>query len=311
MKVAVTGATGLIGSALCKDLIGDGHSVVVLTRSPGKAQELGATRIVQWDANTSPPPESLDGLDAVIHLAGEPIAEGRWSGKKKKSIRNSRIRGTRFLVQSLLLCKNHPKVLLGASAIGYYGSGDVVKVNEEGLPGTDFLAEICSQWETETKPVSQVGTRVVLLRTGLVLSTKGGAFPRILLPFQMFVGGPLGSGKQWMSWIHLADEIGAIRHILEVDRIHGPVNLVAPNPVSNEQFSRTLAQVLRRPYFFRVPGFILRFLFGEMANSLLLNGQHVSPRVLENTGYVFLFPELKKALQALISSQTEGEKNAK
>ena len=184
-------------------------------------------------------------------------------------------------------------------------------MNEEGLPGTDFLAETCSQWEAETEPISQVGIRVALLRTGLVLSTKGGAFPRILLPFQMFIGGPLGSGKQWMSWIHLADEIGAIRHILEVDKIHGPVNLVAPNPVSNEQFSRTLAQVLRRPDFFRVPGSILRLFFGEMANSLLLSGQYVLPRVLEQTGYVFRFPELKKALQALIFAQTEGEETAK
>ncbi|MDA2923901.1 TIGR01777 family oxidoreductase [Acidobacteria bacterium AH-259-L09] len=302
MRIGVTGATGLIGSALCQSLIQDNHEVVVLARNPEKArQNLSTAEVITWEATSGPPPEqSMDGLDAVVHLAGEAIAEGRWTAGRKRAIRESRVTGTRNLVQAILRSKNPPKVLLSGSAIGYYGPRGDQLLEETSSPGKDFLAEICRQWESEAMRATESGVRVVLLRTGLVLSTEGGALPRILPPFRMFVGGPLGSGKQWMSWIHIQDEIEAIRYAVTKDEIEGPINLVEPNPVTNREFSRELGRVLGRPAFFRVPGFALRLLFGEMAESLLLQGQRVLSKKLEQAGYKFRFPQLNGALLDLI-----------
>ncbi|MDA2928552.1 TIGR01777 family oxidoreductase [Acidobacteria bacterium AH-259-O06] len=302
MRIGVTGATGLIGSALCQSLIRDNHEVLVLARNPEKArQNLSTAELITWEATSGPPPEqSMDGLDAVVHLAGEAIAEGRWTAERKRAIHESRVTGTRNLVHAILRSNNPPKVLLSGSAIGYYGPRGDQLLEETSSPGKDFLAEICQQWESEAMRARESGVRVVLLRTGLVLSTQGGALPRILPPFQMFVGGPLGSGKQWMSWIHIQDEIEAIRYAVTKDEIEGPINLVAPNPVTNREFSRELGRVLGRPAFFRVPGFALRLLFGEMAESLLLQGQRVLSKKLQQAGYKFRFPQLNGALLDLI-----------
>jgi len=302
MKLAVTGATGLVGGALCQNLIQAGHQVVALARNPEKAREkLPTVEVVAWDATSGHPPiEALEGLDAVVHLAGEPVAAGRWTSQRKRMIRESRVAGTRNLVEGLSHCQNPPKVLVSASAIGYYGTQGDGLLEETNHPGNDFLAELCQQWESEAKRATDSGVRVVLVRSGLILAREGGALPRMLPPFKMCVGGPLASGTQWMSWIHIKDELEAIRYAIEHDEIEGPLNLTAPNPVTNEEFSRTLARVLRRPAFFRVPGFVLRLLLGEMAETLLLKGQRVLPKKLEQSGYQFSFSNLSRAFEDLL-----------
>ncbi len=302
MKLAVTGATGLVGGALCQNLIQAGHQVVALARNPEKAREkLPTVEVVAWDATSGHPPiEALEGLDAVVHLAGEPVAAGRWTSQRKRMIRESRVAGTRNLVEGLSHCQNPPKVLVSASAIGYYGTQGDGLLEETNHPGNDFLAELCQQWESEAKRATDSGVRVVLVRSGLILAREGGALPRMLPPFKMCVGGPLASGTQWMSWIHIKDELEAIRYAIEHDEIEGPLNLTAPNPVTNEEFSRTLARVLRRPAFFRVPGFVLRLLLGEIAETLLLKGQRVLPKKLEQSGYQFSFSNLSRAFEDLL-----------
>ncbi len=302
MKLAVTGATGLVGGALCQNLIQAGHQVVALARNPEKAgKKLPTVEVVAWDATSGHPPiEALEGLDAVVHLAGEPVAAGRWTSQRKRMIRESRVAGTRNLVEGLSHCQNPPKVLVSGSAIGYYGTHGDELLEETSHPGNDFLAELCQQWESEAKRATDSGVRVVLVRSGLILAREGGALPRMLLPFKMCVGGPLASGTQWMSWIHIKDELEAIGYAIENDEIEGPLNLTAPNPVTNEVFSRTLARVLRRPAFFRVPGFVLRLLLGEMAETLLLKGQRVLPKKLEQSGYQFRFSDLSGAFEDLL-----------
>ncbi len=302
MKVAVTGATGLVGGALCRNLIQAGHQVVILARNPEKARKtLPQVEAVAWDAFSGPSPvQALEGLDAVVHLAGEPLAAGRWTSRRKKMITESRVAGTRNLVEALSQCSSPPKVLVNASAIGFYGSSEDQVFEETSPPGQDFLAELCQQWESEAKRAADSGVRVVLVRSGFILSTEGGALPRMLPPFKMCVGGPLASGKQWMSWIHIKDEVEAIQYAIEKEDIEGPLNLTAPNPVTNADFTSALARALRRPAFFRVPGFVLRLMFGEMAETLLLSGQRVAPRNLEKGGYQFSFSELSKALDDLL-----------
>ncbi len=302
MKLAVTGATGLVGGALCQHLIQAGHQVVALARNPEKAREkLPTVEVVAWDATSGHPPiDALEGLDAVVHLAGEPVAAGRWTSQRKKMIHESRVAGTRNLVEGLSHCQNPPKVLVSGSAIGYYGTHGDELLEETSHPGNDFLAELCQQWESEAKRATDSGVRVVLVRSGLILAREGGALPRMLPLFKMCVGGPLASGTQWMSWIHIKDELEAIGYAIEHDEIEGPLNLTAPNPVTNEEFSRTLARVLRRPAFFRVPGFVLQLLLGEMAETLLLKGQRVLPKKLEQSGYQFSFSDLRGAFADLL-----------
>jgi uncharacterized protein (TIGR01777 family) len=272
-----------------------------LARRPEQAeQEYPKAQVISWEATSGPPSaDLLEGLDAVVNLVGEPIAAGRWTKARKKAIRESRTMGTAHLVEALSRCQSRPRVLINSSAVGFYGDrGDEI-LEENSVPGAGFLASVCREWESQAEQASQLGIRVVLLRGGLVLSTRGGALPRILLPFKAFVGGPVGSGKQWMSWVHIDDEVDVIRYLIDQDSIRGPVHCTAPNPVTNREFSRNLGEVLRRPSFMPVPAFALRILFGEMADTLL-EGQRVVPRKLEAAGYRFRFPELRGALKDLI-----------
>ena len=256
-------------------------------------------RQISWDPSKPLPPERVSGFDAVVHLAGESIV-GRWTEAKKGRIRNSRISPTQHLVQSLTKAKDHPRVLITASAIGYYGDrGDEI-LRENSPPGEGFLAEVCREWEAASQPATQAGIRTVQMRTGLVLSPVGGALQKMLLPFRMGLGGNMGSGRQWWSWIDVQDWVGALHHILKSDLLQGPVNLVAPGPVTNAEFTKTLASVLSRSTIFPMPAFAARLAFGQMADELLLASQRVEPAKLISSGYTFQHSDLKTALQAIL-----------
>jgi uncharacterized protein (TIGR01777 family) len=297
MHVLVTGSTGLVGSALVPFLTTGGHQVTRLVRSTPRS---GADE-VQWDpARGSVATPGLEGADAVVHLAGENIASGRWTDEKKARIRDSRVRGTRVLCEALAELAEPPKVLVSASAIGYYGDrGDRV-LREDSPPGDDFLAEVCRGWEDATQPARQRGIRVVNLRLGMVLSPAGGALGKMLMPFKLGLGGIIGSGEQYMSWIALDDVIGAIYHALITEGLQGPVNAVAPQPVTNREFTRTLGRVLGRPTLFPLPAFVARTVFGEMADALLLASTRVDAARLRETDYAFRFAELESALRHLL-----------
>ncbi|MFI5090507.1 MAG: TIGR01777 family oxidoreductase [Terriglobales bacterium] len=289
MQVLVSGSSGLVGSALVTALEGAGHSVVRLVRRPPGANE------IRLDPAKSPP----EGFDAVVHLAGESIA-GRWTAEKKARIRDSRVQGTGTLAAALARTGRPPKVMVSASAIGIYGDRGDEALREESAPGSDFLAQVSQQWEAATEPAAQAGIRVVSLRIGVVLSSRGGALGRMLIPFRMGAGGRIGSGSQWMSWITLDDVVGVIQHALAADSLRGPVNTVAPNPVTNAQFTRALGQVLHRPAIFPLPAFMVRLMFGEMGEALLLGSQLVDSGKLVASGFRFRHPELKPALEAIL-----------
>jgi uncharacterized protein (TIGR01777 family) len=300
MNILVTGSTGLIGSALVPFLTTGGHGVTRLTRSkPGSKPKLGEAH-AYWNPNARKIDiSSLEGHDAVVHLAGENIA-GIWTKEKKNKIRKSRVNGTRFLSKSLAEIEKPPRVLVCASAIGYYGNrGDEI-LREESAPGTGFLAEVSREWEAAAEPAIQKGIRVVHLRFGIVLSPKGGALKTMLLPFRMGVGGRMGSGKQYWSWVAIDDAIGAIYHAIIKTEIQGPVNVVSPNPVTNREFTETLGRVLGRPTLLHVPEFAIRLLLGEMADEMLLASTRAKPEKLLATGYVFRYPELESALRYLL-----------
>ncbi|HXP46071.1 MAG TPA: TIGR01777 family oxidoreductase [Terriglobales bacterium] len=289
MQVLVSGSSGLVGSALVTAIEGAGHSVVRLVRRTPAANE------IRLDPAKSLP----EGFDAVVHLAGESIA-GRWTAAKKAAIRDSRVQGTSTLATALELTGRPPKVMVCASAIGIYGDrGDEV-LREESAPGSDFLSGVSQQWEAATEPATRAGIRVVSLRIGVVLSPRGGALGRMLTPFRMGAGGRIGSGNQWMSWITLDDIVGAILHALATESLRGPVNTVAPNPVSNARFTRTLGQVLHRPTIFPLPAFMVRLMFGEMGEALLLGSQRVDSGKLVASGFRFRHSELKPALEAIL-----------
>jgi len=303
MRILVSGASGFIGSALVPTLETAGHSVVRLVRREPAAN---AANEVRLDPTIDPPlatPAEAgkpQGFDAVVHLAGESVA-GRWSAAKKARIRESRVRGTRMLASALSRSDPRPKVMVCASAIGIYGDrGDEV-LREESAPGSDFLAEVGKEWEAATEPAARVGIRVVSLRIGVVLSPRGGALGRMLTPFRMGAGGRIGSGHQWMGWITLDDLVGVIQHALATESLRGPVNTVAPSPVTNAQFTRALGQALHRPTIFPLPAFMVRLIFGEMGEALLLGGQRVDCGKLLGSGYGFRHPELKPALEALLA----------
>lgn len=301
MRVVITGGSGLIGSGVARDLGEAGHEVVVLTRNPAKAGPLPAnTRAVQWDGRTSEGWASLlDGDTGIVHLAGESIADGRWTAERKRRIRDSRVESGRAVLEAIRRAEDKPRVLLQGSAVGYYGPrGDEV-VTEHHPPGDDFLARVCVEWEASTAEAEALGVRRALLRTGVVLSPKGGALPKMALPFRLGAGGPLGSGRQWFPWIHIADEVGAIRFLLEREDASGPFNLAAPDPLRNRDFTRELGRALRRPSLFPAPGFALRAVLGEMAD-MLLNGQRAVPQRLVEAGYVFRYPEAGPALRDLL-----------
>lgn len=297
MRVLVTGASGLVGSALMPALRREGHQPVALVRRRAPAREE-----VQWN------PSAVDGAPfedaaAVVHLAGENIAAGRWSAERKKKILDSRVDGTRNLAQSIAAASRRPKVLVSASAIGYYGDrGDEV-LTESAASGSGFLAEVARGWEAATEAASRAGVRVVTPRIGVVLDGNGGALPKMALPFKLGVGGRTGSGKQWMSWITLDDLVRLLIFAVSNDSMRGPINAVAPQALTNEEFSRTLAHVLHRPSMFPAPAFALRLALGQMANELLLAGQRVEPKVAMEAGFRFQYPQLETALQHVLNER--------
>jgi uncharacterized protein len=292
MRITLTGATGFIGARLCDSLRHAGHELSLLTRNPR-----GRAGYAAWDPLAGPPAE-LAAPEAVVHLAGEPVAQ-RWSPEVKRRIRDSRVLGTRHLVQALGALPVKPRVLVAASAIGYYGDrGDEV-LTEDSTPGAGFLPETCVEWEREAQAAEALGIRVVRLRIGIVLGAGGGALAQMLPPFRICAGGRLGDGRQWMSWIHLADAAGLIQWAIGNDAVAGPLNLAAPAPARNAEFTAVLARVLKRPAIFAVPTLGLKLLFGEMAR-VLLESQRAEPRSALAAGYSFRFPELEPALRDLL-----------
>jgi len=298
MDVAVTGSTGLVGSALIAALTAGGHRVARLVRKEPPPESAD----VYWNPEKAYVDTiKLDGKDAVVHLAGESIAE-RWSPEKKVRIHASRVRGTQLIAEAVRQLTKPPKVLVSASAVGYYGDRGAEILREESASGKDYLAEVCRDWEAATEVASRAGIRVVHLRTGIVLSTQGGALAKMLLPFRLGAGGKIGSGKQFMSWIAIDDLIGAILHVIQGSSIQGAVNGVAPNPVTNLEFTKTLGKVLARPTIAPLPGFAVKLLFGEMGASLLLSSQRVEPTRLTASGFAFRFPVLEDALRHVLSA---------
>ena len=298
MKILMSGASGLVGSAVASALSARGDRIIQLVRSSVKDTE----REVLWNPQKGIDDTSaLEGLDACIHLAGEPIAEGRWTEEKKRRIRESRVEGTRVLAGALARLKRKPSVLLSASAIGYYGDRGDELLTEESAPGDDFLAKVCREWEEATAEAAQAGIRVANMRFGVILSSKGGALQKMLTPFKLGVGGKLGSGRQYMSWIAIDDVVGAILQLLGKEAVRGPVNVVAPNPATNSEFTRALGEALSRPTLFPIPKFAVRLAFGEVADLALLASQRVEPVRLKESGYVFKYPELTGALKHILS----------
>ena len=299
MKVLVTGSSGLVGSELVGVLVKMGNQVARLVRSK-TSSGYGGSEILWNPVARIVDLKQLEGFEAIIHLAGDPIAKGRWTPEKKASIRDSRVKGTRFLAESLAKLSHPPKLMACASAVGIYGSRGEEALNEESPPGTGFLAEVGQEWEKACEPASQRGFRVVNLRFGIILSPKGGALKLMLPPFQLGFGGPLGDGKQWMSWISIDDVVGVITTALTNESLRGPVNVVAPHPVTNEEFTKALGRILNRPTFFRMPAFAVRLLFGDMGNEALLASTRVEPKKLKYGGYRFRHPELELALRDLL-----------
>jgi uncharacterized protein (TIGR01777 family) len=295
MRILVSGVSGPIGAALLPWLTARGHKVTRLVRGAATGEEQ-----IPWDPTQPLAPESVCGFDAVIHLAGETVV-GRWTAAKKARIRESRAVGTRHLAQALAQASSRPRVLITASAVGYFGDrGDEI-LREDSPPGKGFLPEVCLEWEAATEAAGAAGIRTAQIRIGLVLSPVGGALQKMLTPFKLGLGGTMGNGRQWWSWIDVEDLVGAIQHILENDRLAGPVNAVAPNPVTNAEFTKTLAGVLSRPAIFPMPAFAARLAFGQMADELLLASQHVEPGKLVASGYAFQSSDLREALQNLLA----------
>jgi uncharacterized protein len=293
-RILISGASGLIGSALVASLESQGHEVTRLVRR--KPRDYSET---QWNPTGPIPTDLVSGFGAVIHLSGENIA-GRWTEQKKCRIRDSRLFSTDFLAQALVKAERPPDTFICASAIGYYGNrGDEV-LTEDSLSGDGFFPEVCREWEFATEPASDAGIRAINLRTGIVLSREGGALKQMLLPFRLGLGGRIGDGRQWWSWIHIADLVSAVHHILQNDRLRGPVNMTAPNPVTNAEFTSALSEALKRPARLPVPAFALRLVFGELADEGLLASARVVPKKLAKSGFVLAFPELKPALQDLL-----------
>ena len=299
MKIVITGASGLIGTVLLDRLSKQSHSLILLSRKPREESVRKNNQWMAWQpGQTGAWERAIDGADGIINLAGEPIAEKRWSKVQKARLRNSRIDGTQSLVNAVANAQVKPKFMISASAVGYYGSrGDEI-VSEESKPGDDFLASLCVQWEDEARKAEALGVRVALLRTGIVLAKGGGALKKMVPPFKMFAGGPLGSGGQWMPWIHIDDEVGMIQFLIENQNARGAFNGTAPNPATMLEFSKTLGAVLNRPSWARVPPSLLALMVGEMAD-MLLAGQRATPQAALKLGYQFKYPHLKQALESL------------
>lgn len=293
MKVLITGASGLVGTELQKSFSAKGYDMLLASR-----KEPTDDKHVKWSIEDGfADPEKLEGIDVVVHLAGENVSGLRWTDEKKKAIRDSRVLGTRNVVDAISKLKNKPKTFIASSAIGFYGERGEEECTESSAVGDNFLAGVCKEWEAESRRAEDAGIRTVLLRTGIVLSKDGGALATMLLPFKMGVGGVVGSGKQWMSWISLDDEIAIINYAIENDNIRGAVNAVAPNPVTNQEFTKTLGEVLYRPTFLPLPEFAVSMIFGEMGDALLLASTKVMPKRLEDAGFQFKYPNLKEAIE--------------
>ena len=301
-RYVVAGGSGLIGSALAAELAAAGHDVVVLTRAPGRASAaVSGVREVGWDGRSIGPwAAEVDGAAAIVNLAGENLAGGRWTEARKRRLRSSRLEPARVLVEAIGRARARPAVLLQASAIGFYGARGTEPVDEETPPGRGFLPELCREWEAASAPAAELGVRRVLMRSGIVLAREGGALPKLLPPFRLGLGGPLGDGRQGFSWIHALDEVGALRFLAARSDLAGPCNLTAPAPVANAELARALGRALGRPAFVRVPAAILRAALGELA-AALLEGQFVMPRRLLEAGFAFRFPSLDGALADLVT----------
>lgn len=293
MNILLSGASGLIGTEVTRSLAEQGHSVFALSRNTEHAPAWDIERkIVQLGKD--------DRIDVVIHLAGENVAQGRWTAEKKERILQSRVEGTGLLAEFFAAAAYKPRLMISASAIGFYGERGNEGLDEGSKKGTGFLADVSKAWEEATLPAAEAGIRVVHTRFGMVLSPDGGALAKMLFPFKMGLGGPIGDGSQYMSWVSIHDVAQAILHIIAQEDLHGPVNIVAPYPVTNQQFTRMLGKVLRRPTFFPVPKFFLSFFLGEMAHELLFASARVYPRKLQDSGYVFAEPDLASALESLL-----------
>jgi uncharacterized protein (TIGR01777 family) len=298
-RVLVSGASGPIGAALLASLEPRETQIVRLVRRQTRRQARNTAEVF-WDPMVPVPAASVSGFDAVVHLAGESVV-GRWTEEKKKTIRESRVLGTRNLAAALAKSKVKPRILVCASAVGFYGNRGEDVLREESLSGQGFLPEVCREWEEATQAATEAGIRVVNIRIGLVLSAKGGALEKMLTPFKLGLGGRIGSGRQWWSWIHVDDIVGGIRHAMLTESLSGPVNLVAPNPVRNAEFTTVLAAVLGRPAFLPVPGFALRLALGKQAaEEMMLSSTQVQPEKLGSSGYTFRFRELRGAIENLV-----------
>jgi uncharacterized protein (TIGR01777 family) len=302
MRFLISGATGLIGSQLVRALLAKNHQVAILSRKvhPQLNPIISST---VWDLSVTPQLiEAVGCADVIINLAGEPLAEKRWSVLQKQKIVDSRVQATKILVQAVIASKNKPHTFINASAIGIYGNRFDEVITEDSAAGSGFLAQTCMKWEEALRTLTGLGVRTVFMRTGIVLSTLGGALPKMLPPFKLGLGGPLGSGKQWLSWIHLQDQVGLYIYAAENNKVQGVLNGTAPHPVNMKQFTKTLGQVLHRPAIAPVPGIALKILLGEMS-SLLLEGQKVLPQKAIAQGYAFQFPTLEGAFRDLLSTK--------
>ena len=299
MKIVLTGGTGLIGAHLVRRLGGQGHQLTLLTRDPARVP--GGVQAVAWQPlEEAAPAPALNGADAVIHLAGEPIAAGRWTAVRRERIEASRWTGTANLVRGLTAAEPRPRVLLAGSAVGYYGHRGDESLEEDAIPGTGYLAAVADRWEREAAAAEQLRIRVVYLRTGVVLAREGGALPRMAAPFRAGAGGRLGNGRQWMPWVHIDDVVGLIELALGDEELRGPLNLVAPGAATNAELTRALGQALRRPAFMIVPTLALKLMFGGMSETLLAS-QRVIPAAAGRAGYRFRYPSLDAALADLLS----------
>lgn len=301
MKIAITGGTGFVGRALTSELINDGHEVYILSRNIANKKNDKQITYVQWLNDGDQPETTLEGIDSIINLAGESINSGRWTEARKRTILASRISATKEVLRIIESLKKKPQSLINASAVGYYGISRTGTFTEDSLKmGDDFLAKTVQEWEKEAQKAEKFGCRTVYCRFGIILDKNDGALPRIALPYKLFAGGTVGSGEQWLSWIHLKDVVNGIKFVLENETMKGAVNFTAPNPVTMKEFGKTLAEVLQRPHWIPAPGFALKAALGEMS-ILVLEGQRVLPTKLSTTDYRFLYPNLKEALVDIYS----------
>jgi uncharacterized protein len=312
MKIAVAGGTGFLGRPLCDRLVADRHEVLVLSRRStaagghtGRAHAATdrAVATVAWvpDGTAGRWASALEGVDAVVNLAGESIGDHRWSARQKQRILDSRLSATGSLVAAIASLSQPPSVFISASAVGYYGSRGDERLTEASQPGSDFLAGVCVEWERAARRASSAGTRVVLVRSGLILERNGGALARMLMPFRLFAGGPFGSGRQYTAWIHRADWVDLVRWAIATRSVEGPLNATAPNPVTNREFSQALGRILHRPSWLPVPAVALKLALGEMGEALLLSGQRAVPEQALKLGFSFRYPDLDPALQAILA----------